>query len=174
MSGETVITVIGNATKDPELRFTPSGAAMAKFTVASTPRTFDKQSNEWKDGATLYLPVTVWRKQAENVAESVTQGCRVVVQGRLAQRSYDDREGVKRTVYELEADEVAVSLRSATAQVSKTGGSGSGEGRQQYEQARQASSREGRQDSWGTSPAQGGQASGGWGQGSGGGEEPPF
>jgi len=146
MSGETVITVVGNAVQDPELRFTPSGAAVAKFTVASTPRTYDKDTQAWKDGTTLYLPVSVWRQQAEHVAESVIKGCRVVVQGRLSQRSYEDREGVKRTVFELEADEVAVSLRSATAKVTKA--SSSGKGRQEYQQARQASSQQGREDPW--------------------------
>lgn len=164
MSGETIITVIGNAVQDPELRFTPSGAAVAKFTVASTPRTYDKQEQAWKDGTTLYLPVSVWRQQAEHVAESVVKGCRVVIQGRLSQRSYEDREGQKRTVYELEADEVAVSLRNATAKVTKA--SSSGGGRQQYAQARQQTSQEGIQDPW-TQPAPAGQ-SGAWT------EEPPF
>jgi single-strand DNA-binding protein len=166
MAGETVITVCGNAVQDPELRFTPSGAAVAKFTVASTPRTFDKQTNEWKDGSTLFLPVSVWRQQAEHVAESVVKGCRVVIQGRLSQRSYEDREGVKRTVYELEADEVAVSLRNATAKVTKASSSGGG-GKQAYAQARQQSSQEGRQDPWATSGAAA-QAAGGWDA------EPPF
>ena len=129
MAGETVITVIGNLTNDPELRFTPNGAAVASFTVASTPRTFDRQSNEWKDGDTLFLRCTVWRQAAENVAESLHKGTRVVVQGRLKQRSFETREGEKRTVVELEADEVGVSLRSATAKVSKSsrgGGGGNG------------------------------------------------
>jgi single-strand DNA-binding protein len=147
MSGETIITVCGNAVQDPELRFTPSGAAVAKFTVASTPRTYDKEAQAWKDGTTLYLPVSVWRQQAEHVAESVAKGARVVIQGRLSQRSYEDREGVKRAVYELEADEVAVSLRSATAKVSKSGGSGRGK-QDAYAAASQASSQEGRQDPW--------------------------
>jgi single-strand DNA-binding protein len=132
MAGETVITVIGNLTNDPELRFTPNGAAVASFTVASTPRTFDRQSNEWKDGDTLFLRCTVWRQAAENVAESLHKGTRVVVQGRLKQRSFETREGEKRTVVELEADEVGVSLRSATAKVSKSnrgsGGGGGGNG----------------------------------------------
>jgi single-strand DNA-binding protein len=165
MSGETVITVCGNAVQDPELRFTPSGAAVAKFTVASTPRTYDKDAQAWKDGTTLYLPVSVWRQQAEHVAESVVKGCRVVIQGRLSQRSYEDREGVKRTVYELEADEVAVSLRNATAKVTKA--SSGGQGQQQYAQARQASSREGMEDPWASSGAAAQQA-GGWDT------EPPF
>jgi single-strand DNA-binding protein len=130
MAGETVITVIGNLTNDPELRFTPNGAAVASFTVASTPRTFDRQSNEWKDGDTLFLRCTVWRQAAENVAESLHKGTRVVVQGRLKQRSFETREGEKRTVVELEADEVGVSLRSATAKVSKSnrGSAGGGGG----------------------------------------------
>jgi single-strand DNA-binding protein len=130
MAGETVITVIGNLTNDPELRFTPNGAAVASFTVASTPRTFDRQSNEWKDGDTLFLRCTVWRQAAENVAESLHKGTRVIVQGRLKQRSFETREGEKRTVVELEADEVGASLRSATAKVNKAnrganGGNGS-------------------------------------------------
>jgi single-strand DNA-binding protein len=128
MAGETVITVIGNLTNDPELRFTPNGAAVASFTVASTPRTFDRQSNEWKDGDTLFLRCTVWRQAAENVAESLHKGTRVIVQGRLKQRSFETREGEKRTVVELEADEVGASLRSATAKVSKSGRSSTGGG----------------------------------------------
>ena len=111
MAGETVITVVGNLVDDPELRFTPSGAAVAKFRVASTPRTFDRQTNEWKDGESLFLTCSVWRQAAENVAESLTRGTRVVVQGRLKQRSYEDREGVKRTVYELDVEEVGASLQ---------------------------------------------------------------
>lgn len=168
MSGETVITVCGNATADPEMRFTASGVAVAKFTVASTPRTYNKNSQAWEDGQTLFLPVTVWRQQAEHVAESVVKGCRVMVQGRLSQRSYEDREGQKRTVYELEGDEVAVSLRSATAKVTKA--SSSGGGRSEYQQARQASSREGLEDPWASSgaAAQAAQSAGGWDEG------PPF
>jgi single-strand DNA-binding protein len=128
MAGETVITVVGNLTDDPELRFTPSGAAVASFTVASTPRTFDRQSNEWKDGDTLFLRCSVWRQAAENVAESLTRGTRVVVQGRLKQRSFETREGEKRTVVELDVDEVGPSLRYATAKVTKTSRSGGGFG----------------------------------------------
>ena len=128
MSGETVITVIGNLTGDPELRFTPSGAAVANFTVASTPRTFDRQSNEWKDGDTLFLRCSIWREAAESVAESLTKGTRVVVTGRLVQRSYETREGEKRTVYELQVDEVGPSLRYATAKVTRTQRSGGGGG----------------------------------------------
>src|SRR5204863_3490987 len=123
-AGDTTITVIGNLTDDPELRFTPSGAAVAKFRVASTPRFLDKATNEWKDGESLFLTCSVWRQAAENVAESLTKGTRVVVQGRLKQRSYEDREGIKRTVYELDADEVGASLRNATAKITKTSGRG--------------------------------------------------
>ncbi|MFD4554811.1 single-stranded DNA-binding protein [Streptomyces sp. NPDC058469] len=126
MAGETVITVVGNLVDDPELRFTPSGAAVAKFRVASTPRTFDRQTNEWKDGESLFLTCSVWRQAAENVAESLQRGMRVIVQGRLKQRSYEDREGVKRTVYELDVEEVGASLRSATAKVTKTAGGARG------------------------------------------------
>ena len=116
MAGETVITVVGNLVDDPELRFTPSGAAVAKFRIASTPRTFDRQTNEWKDGESLFLTCSVWRQAAENVAESLQRGMRVIVQGRLKQRSYEDREGVKRTVYELDVDEVGASLRERDGQ----------------------------------------------------------
>lgn len=127
MAGETVITVVGNLTADPELRFTPSGAAVAHFTVASTPRTFDRQSGEWKDGEALFLRCNIWRQAAENVAESLTRGARVVVQGRLRQRSFETKEGEKRTVVEMEVDEVGPSLRYATAKVNKVNrGGGSG------------------------------------------------
>ncbi|MDN5915903.1 MAG: single-stranded DNA-binding protein [Pseudonocardia sp.] len=127
MAGETVITVVGNLTADPELRFTQSGAAVANFTVASTPRTFDRQSGEWKDGDALFLRCNVWRQAAENVAETLTRGARVVVQGRLRQRSFETREGEKRTVVEMEVDEVGPSLRYATAKVNKVSrGGGSG------------------------------------------------
>ena len=128
MAGETVITVIGNLTADPELRFTPSGAAVANFTVASTPRTFDRQSQEWKDGEALFLRCNVWRQAAENVAESLTRGSRVIVSGRLKQRSFDTKEGVKRTVIELEVDEIGPSLRYATAKVQKMSRSSGGGG----------------------------------------------
>ena len=130
MAGETIITVVGNLTADPELRFTPSGAAVASFTVASTPRTFDRQSNEWKDGEALFLRCSIWRQAAENVAESLQRGMRVVVQGRLQQRSYETREGEKRTVIEMQVDEVGPSLRYATAKVNRTqrGSSGGGFG----------------------------------------------
>src|SRR6202012_2186825 len=126
MAGETVITVVGNLVDDPELRFTPSGAAVAKFRVASTPRTFDRQTNEWKDGGSLFLTCSVWRQAAENVAESLQRGMRVIVQGRLKQRSYETKEGEKRTVYEVEVDEVGPSLRNASAKVTKTQRSGGG------------------------------------------------
>ncbi|MGH3622573.1 MAG: single-stranded DNA-binding protein [Sciscionella sp.] len=129
MAGETVITVVGNLTADPELRFTPSGAAVANFTVASTPRTFDRNSGEWKDGEALFLRCNIWRQAAENVAETLTRGMRVVVQGRLRQRSFETKEGENRTVVELEADEVGPSLRYATAKVNKVSrGSSSGFG----------------------------------------------
>jgi single-strand DNA-binding protein len=118
-AGDVTITVIGNLTDDPELRFTPSGAAVAKFRVASTPRFLDKQTNEWKDGEPLFLTCTVWRQAAENVAESLQRGARVIVSGRLRQRSYETREGEKRTVFELEVDEIGPSLRYATAKVQK-------------------------------------------------------
>ena len=128
MAGDTVITVVGNLTGDPELRFTPSGAAVANFTVASTPRSFDKQSNEWKDSDTLFMRCSVWREAAENVAESLTKGMRVIVQGRLVQRSYETREGEKRTVVELQVDEVGPSLRYASAKVTRAQRSGGGGG----------------------------------------------
>jgi single-strand DNA-binding protein len=128
MAGETTITVVGNLTNDPELRFTPSGSAVANFTVASTPRTFDRQSNEWKDGETLFLRASVWREAAENVAETLTKGTRVIVQGRLKSRSYETKEGEKRTVIELEVDEIGPSLRYASAKVTRTQRSGGGQG----------------------------------------------
>jgi single-strand DNA-binding protein len=128
MAGDTVITVIGNLTADPELRFTPAGAAVANFTVASTPRVFDRNSNEWKDGEALFLRCNIWREAAENVAESLTRGSRVIVSGRLKQRSYETREGEKRTVVELEVDEVGPSLRYATAKVAKASRGGGGGG----------------------------------------------
>ncbi|HEY3468124.1 MAG TPA: single-stranded DNA-binding protein [Amycolatopsis sp.] len=126
MAGDTVITVVGNLTSDPELRFTPSGAAVANFTVASTPRTLDRQSGEWKDGEALFLRCNIWRQAAENVAESLTRGARVVVQGRLKQRSFETKEGEKRTVVELEVDEIGPSLRYATAKVNKVSRGGGG------------------------------------------------
>jgi single-strand DNA-binding protein len=129
MAGETVITVVGNLTADPELRFTPSGAAVANFTVASTPRTYDKASGDWKDGDALFLRCSIWRQAAENVAESLTRGMRVMVTGSLKQRSYETAQGEKRTVVELEAEDVAPSLKYATAKVNKVerkGGSNTG------------------------------------------------
>lgn len=134
MAGDTVITIIGNLTADPEMRFTPSGAAVASFTVASTPRTFDRQSNEWKDGETLFMRCSIWRDAAENVAESLTKGTRVIVQGRLVQRSFTTREGENRTVVEMQVDEIGPSLRYAKAQVTRNargggqGGFGGGNG----------------------------------------------
>ena len=126
MAGETIITLVGNLTADPELRFTPSGAAVANFTVASTPRTFDRQSGEWRDGDAMFLNCSVWRQAAENVAESLTKGMRVVVQGRLKSRSYETREGERRTVFEVEVEEVGPSLRYATAKVTRSSGGGGG------------------------------------------------
>ncbi len=138
MAGETTITVVGNLTADPELRFTPSGAAVASFTIASTPRTFDRNTNEWKDGEALFMRCSIWRQAAENVAESLQRGMRVVASGRLKQRSFETREGEKRTVVEMDVDEIGPSLRYATAKVNRTqrgsstgggfGSSGSGGG----------------------------------------------
>ena len=126
MAGDTQITLIGNLTGDPELRFTPSGAAVANFTVASTPRTFDRQPSAWKDGDTMFLNCSIWRQAAENVAETLSKGMRVIVQGRLKSRSYDDREGNRRTVFEVDVEEVGPSLRYATAKVNRTSGQGGG------------------------------------------------
>lgn len=139
MAGETVITVIGNLTGDPELRFTPSGAAVANFTIASTPRTFDRQSNEWKDGDTLFLRASIWKEAAENVAETLTKGTRVIAQGRLKSRSYETKEGEKRNVTELEVDEIGPSLNYASAKVTRTqrgnnGGQGGFGGQQSQQQ----------------------------------------
>ncbi|OZM72727.1 single-stranded DNA-binding protein [Amycolatopsis antarctica] len=169
MAGDTVITVVGNLTADPELRFTPSGAAVANFTVASTPRMFDKQSGEWKDGEALFLRCNVWRQVAENVAESLTRGARVVVQGRLKQRSFETKEGEKRTVVELEVDEIGPSLRYATAKVNKvsrgSGGGGFGGGN-----AGGSGGGAPADDPWGSAPATGGGGGGGGGFA----DEPPF
>ncbi|MFZ5871748.1 MAG: single-stranded DNA-binding protein [Actinomycetota bacterium] len=176
MAGETKITVIGNLTNDPELRFTPSGAAVANFTVASTPRTFDRQTNEWKDGETLFLRCSVWRDAAENVAESLVRGSRVIVTGNLVSRSFETKEGEKRTVNELQVDEVGPSLRYATAKVNKTSRGGGGFGGQGGGQPGGFGGQA--DDPWATGPA-GGSASGaasgsgGWGGGSYA-EEPPF
>lgn len=131
MAGETVITVVGNLTADPELRYTQSGLAVANFTIASTPRSFDRQANEWKDGEALFLRASVWREFAEHVAGSLTKGSRVIASGRLKQRSYETREGEKRTTIELEVDEIGPSLRYATAQVTRAQSSGGGQGRVQ-------------------------------------------
>ena len=199
MAGETPITVVGNLTADPELRFTPSGAAVANFTVASTPRQFDRQTNEWKDQETLFLNCSVWRQAAENAAESLQRGMRVIVQGRLKARSYETREGEKRTVFEIDVEEVGPSLKMATAKVTKTTRSGGGQGGGGFSG--------GSDDPWATSGAgqggggqqgsgggwggnQGGGSGGGWGGNQGGGqgggqsndpwasggssEEPPF
>lgn len=141
MAGETVITVVGNLTADPELRYTQNGLPVANFTIASTPRTFDRQANEWKDGEALFLRASVWREFAEHVAGSLTKGMRVIAQGRLRQRSYQDREGNNRTAIELEVDEIGPSLRYATAQVTRAASTGGGQSRpQQPQQAQQASS----------------------------------
>jgi single-strand DNA-binding protein len=129
VAGEPTITIVGNLVDDPELRFTPSGVAVARFRVASTPRSFDKQSNEWKDGEAVFLSCQVWRQYAENVAESLTKGARVIVAGRLRQRSYETNSGERRTVYEVEVDDVGPALRNATAKVSKVSrGQGFGDG----------------------------------------------
>ena len=191
MAGETTLTIIGNLTQDPELRFTPSGAAVANFTVASTPRTFDRQSNEWKDGETLFMRCSVWRDAAENVAESLTRGSRVIVTGRLRSRSYETKEGEKRTVVEMDVDEVGPSLRYANAKVTKTqrgGGSGGGFGGQQGggfggQQGGQAGYGSAQQrpvesDPWATgpaaaAPAAGAPSGGGWGSAPSY-DEPPF
>ncbi len=185
MAGDTVLTVIGNLTADPELRFTASGAAVANFTVASTPRIFDRAANDWKDGEALFLRCSIWRQAAENVAESLSKGARVIVSGRLKQRSYETKEGEKRTVVELEVDEVGPSLRNATAKVNRvsrgsdsggggfggsgsggsgsggsgSGGSGSGGGR-----SGGSSGPAPADDPWGSAPPAGGGYS----------EEPPF
>ena len=181
MAGDTVITVIGNLVDDPELRFTPSGAAVANFRIASTPRTFDRQSNEWKDGETLWLGCSVWRQAAENVAESLTKGTRVIVPGRLKSRSYETREGEKRTVFEIDVDEVGPSLRSATAKVnraSRSGGQGGGFGGSSGSYGGQGGQPSGGDDPW-SAPSQGRPASSApandpWASGGGSMDEPPF
>ena len=142
MAGETIITVVGNLTADPELRYTQAGLPVANFTIASTPRNFDRQANEWKDGEALFLRASVWREFAEHVAGSLTKGMRVIAQGRLRQRSYQDREGNQRTAIELEVDEIGPSLRYATAQVTRaasTGGGGGGGGQSRPAQQQQVS-----------------------------------
>jgi single-strand DNA-binding protein len=166
-AGDTVITLVGNLVDDPQLRFTPSGAAVANFRIASTPRFLDKQTNEWKDGESLFLSCNVWRQAAENCAESLQRGMRVIVQGRLKQRSYETKEGEKRTVYEVEVDEVGPSLKSATAKVVKTqrggGAGGFGGGGSQADS-----------DPWASAPSapSGGGGGGGWGASAA--DEPPF
>ena len=179
MAGDTVITVVGNLTADPELRFTPSGAAVANFTVASTPRTFDKNTNEWKDGDALFLRCAVWREAAENVAESLHKGTAVIVQGRLKQRSFETKEGEKRTVVELDVDEVGPTLKRASAKVTKAqrsgggggqsygggGNSGGGSGNGGGGGAAQSG---GGSDPWASAPAGGAASTGGWS------DEPPF
>jgi single-strand DNA-binding protein len=180
MAGETNITLVGNLVDDPELRFTPSGAAVANFRIASTPRTFDRQANEWKDGEALFLTCNVWRQAAENVAESLQRGMRVVVTGRLRSRSYENREGERRTVFEVEVDEVGPSLRYATAKVTKAsrGGGGGGfsggndpwsspgGGRSQDQGASQGSPQGGSGQGSGQGDA--------WGAGSNASDDPPF
>ncbi|WP_026552776.1 single-stranded DNA-binding protein [Arthrobacter sp. H20] len=185
MAGETIITVIGNLTADPELRFTPSGLAVANFTIASTPRIFDRQTNEFKDGETLFVRGSVWRESAENVAETLTKGTRVIAQGRLKSRSYDTKEGEKRTVMELDADEIGPSLRYASATINRrqpgSGGgqaSGGGQGNQPNQSGQGSSWPAGQQqDPW-AAPANSGNSGNagtndGWGNGP---EpsEPPF
>ena len=180
MAGETIITVVGNLVDDPELRFTPSGAAVANFRIASTPRTFDRQSNEWKDGDALFLSCAVWRQAAENVAESLQKGMRVVVQGRLKSRQYETREGEKRTVFEIDVEEVGPSLKYATAKVTRatrSGGGGGGYGGGQPSGGQSS----GGDDPWATpapsgpSGGQGGApAADPWGAPGVGSEEPPF
>ena len=188
MAGDTVITIIGNLTADPELRFTPSGAAVANFTVASTPRQFDRTSNEWKDGETLFMRCSVWRDAAENVAESLQRGARVLVSGRLKSRSYETKEGEKRTVIEMDVDEVGPSLRYATAKVNRTqrgtggGGGFSGGGAQGGGSTGGSGGQSApADDPWATGPSapantgggQGGGQQGGWGKGPSY-DEPPF
>jgi single-strand DNA-binding protein len=174
VAGDTTITVVGNLTADPELKFTPSGAAVANFTVASTPRIYDRQSGEWKDGDALFLRCNIWREAAENVAESLTRGSRVIVTGRLKQRSFETREGEKRTVFEVEVDEIGPSLRYATAKVNKAsrsggggGGFGSGGGGSRSGGGGGGGSSEAKADDpWGSAPASG--------SFSGSDDEPPF
>ena len=155
MAGETIITLVGNLTADPELRFTPSGAPVANFTVASTPRTFDRATSEWKDGDAMFINCSVWRQAAENAAETLTKGMRVIVQGRLKSRSYETREGERRTVFEIDVDEVGPSLRYATAKVNRTSGGGGGGYSQQ--------GGSGGGDNWSSNQGQGG--GGGYGGG---------
>lgn len=166
MANETIITVVGNLVSDPELRFTPSGAAVANFTIASTPKTFDRQTNDWKDGETLFLRSSVWKEAAENVAETLVKGMRVVAQGRLKSRSYDTKEGEKRTVMELEVDEIGPSLRYASAKVTRTQRGNQGGGYNGGQQAQQAPA----QDPWGAPVNQNSV----WGGGATNPNDPPF
>ena len=161
MANDNQVMLVGNLTDDPELRFTPSGAAVAKFRIASTPRTLDRQSGEWKDGEPLFLACNIWRDAAEHVAESLQRGSRVIVQGRLRQRSYETREGEKRTVFEIDVDEVGPSMKYATAKVTKTSRSGGGGGGFQSG---------GNDDPWASQAGSGSGGSSGWSgqQGSGG------
>jgi len=191
MAGETVITVVGNLTDDPELRFTPSGAAVANFTVASTPRTLNKQTNEWEDGEAMFLRCSIWRQAAENVAESLQKGARVIVQGRMRARTWETREGEKRTSFEIDVDEIGPSLRWATAKVARAGRSSAGGGGGYSGGGQQSGGQA--DDPWATTPAApqgGGQPQGGggaptggaapaggadpWGAPGVGGDEPPF
>lgn len=178
--GDTVITVVGNLVADPELRFTPSGAAVANFRIASTPRRFNSQTNQWEDGEALFLSCNIWRQAAENVAESLTKGMRVIVQGRLKQRSFETREGEKRTVFELEVDEIGPALKYATAKVTRIprdgggqgggfggGGGQGGQGGGSYGGGGGQGGQSRGDDPWGSAP----QAGGGFGGGS---DEPPF
>jgi len=173
MAGDTVITLVGNLVDDPDLRFTPSGAAVANFRVASTPRFLDRQSGEWKDGESLFLTCSVWRQAAENVAESLQKGMRVIVSGRLKQRSYETREGEKRTVFEIDVDEVGPSLKSATAKVAKTQRSGAGSFGGQG--GGQGGGQSGGQGGGQSSSQSGGQPADPWASAPGGGQDdPPF
>jgi single-strand DNA-binding protein len=186
MAGETVITVVGNLTDDPELRFTPSGAAVANFTVASTPRTLNKQTNEWEDGEAMFLRCSIWRQAAENVAESLQKGARVIVQGRMRARTWETREGEKRTSFEIDVDEIGPSLRWATAKVARAGRSGGGGGGAYGGGGYGGGQSSGgpSDDPWATPAPQqgGGQSQGGspaggqdpWGAPGVGGDEPPF
>jgi single-strand DNA-binding protein len=175
MAGETIITVVGNLTADPELRYTQNGLAVANFTIASTPRTFDRQANDWKDGEALFLNCSVWRQAAENAAESLTRGMRVIVSGRLKARSYETREGEKRTVFEIDVDEVGPSMKYATAKVTKTsrsgGGQGFGSGSGSSSDDPWASNQGGGNQGGGSQGSQGGQGGGSWGGNQGGGSQ---
>lgn len=152
MAGETIINVVGNLTADAELRFTPAGAAVANFTIASTPRSFDKNTNQWVDGDALFLRCSIWKEAAENCADSLLKGMRVIAQGRLKQRSFETKEGEKRTVVELEVDEIGPSLRYATAKVTKAQNNNSGGGQQPARQSSRPAQQQ--SDPWGTSRAQ--------------------